>query len=196
MRNSQVVYRRNIKGNRPGRPYYKKYVPWDEIYLTEKDRTQAYPISCKVSIDKFTGVEDGENKSNLFRNDYFVRLSETILLRAEARQRLGDKQGAADDVNLLRTRSQCGYLVTSADMDDNFNLILDERARELIYEERRWSTLLRMGENIAVDRVKKYAFWQEAKTTLNFNFNLWPIPQEVINLNIAEPIAQNPGWAN
>ncbi|MCG6191337.1 RagB/SusD family nutrient uptake outer membrane protein [Maribellus maritimus] len=196
MRNSQIVFRRNIKGNRPDSPYYKKYVPWSEIYLNDKDKTLCYPISCKISTDKFTGIDEGENKSNLFRNDYIIRLAETVLLRAEAKQRLGNKQGAADDINLLRERAQCSYLVTAADVDDNFDLILDERARELVYEECRWNTLLRMGGNIAVERIRKYAYWPVAKSTLTFDYNLWPIPQEVINLNIAEPMQQNPGWEN
>lgn len=196
MRNSQIVFRRNIKGNKPGKPYYKKYVPWNEIYNNDKDKSQDYPISCKISADKFTGVADGANKSNLYRDDYYIRLAETILLRAEAKQRLGDKQGAAADINLLRDRAQCSYRVTAADMDDSFNLILNERARELVYEECRWNTLLRMGGAVAVERIRKYAMWPQAKATLTFNFNLWPIPQEIINLNIAEPMQQNPGWEN
>jgi len=196
MRNSQVVFRRNIKGNKPGTPYYGKYVPWDKIYNNDKDRTQCYPISCKISTDRFTGIEDGQDKSNLFRGEYLIRLAETILLRAEAKQRMGDKAGAASDINLLRTRAECGYLVTASDMDDDFNLILDERARELVYEELRFMTLLRMGGSIAVDRIREYAFHPQAKATLNFHYNLWPIPQEIINLNIAEPMAQNPGWEN
>lgn len=196
MRNSNVVFRRNIKGNKPGTTYYKKYVPWDKIYNNDKDKTQCYPISCKIATDRFIGVEDGQDKSSLFRSDYIIRLPETILLRAEAKQRLGDKQGAADDINLLRDRAQCGYRVTAADVDDDFNLILDERARELVYEEMRFMTLLRMGGNIAVERIKAYAFHPQAKTTLNFHYNLWPIPQEIINLNIEKPMAQNPGWEN
>ena len=86
-------------------------------------------------------------------------------------------------------------MVTAADMDDNFNMILDERARELVFEENRWNTLLRMGGTIAVDRIKKYAFWPEAATTLTFNYNLWPIPQSVIDTNKGEIIDQNPGWS-
>lgn len=87
-------------------------------------------------------------------------------------------------------------MVTAADMDDNFNMILDERARELIYEEARWNTLLRMGGTIAVDRIRQYAFWPETKATLNFNYNLWPIPQSVIDTNKDVVLQQNPGWTD
>jgi hypothetical protein len=201
MRNTDAVLRRRFKGNVTGYPYYLKDVPWSAMYngttdaTTNKNNTSlCYPVSCKIAVDKYTGVLDGENRSNLFRDDYFIRLSETVLLRAEAKQRNGDKAGAAADINLLRTRAKCGYMVTAADMDDSFNLILDERARELVYEECRWNTLLRMGGTTAVDRIKKYAFWPEAATTLTFAYNLWPIPQTVIDTNKDNPIDQNPGW--
>ncbi|ANH83194.1 glycan metabolism protein RagB [Niabella ginsenosidivorans] len=203
MRNSDAVFRRRFKGNVAASPYYRKDVPWAALYNGSSDNTTnmnnsslCYPVSCKIATDKYTGIADGENMSNLFRDDYIIRLPETILLRAEAKQRSGDKAGAASDINLLRTRAQCAYKVTAADMDDNFNLILDERARELIYEECRWNTLLRMGKNIAVDRIKKYAYWPEAQATLTFNFNLWPIPQKVIETNKDAVIEQNPDWIN
>ncbi|WP_343699918.1 RagB/SusD family nutrient uptake outer membrane protein [Chitinophaga sp.] len=201
MRNSDIVFRRIFKGNVPSSPYFGQPVPWSVMYNGSADattnmnnRSLCYPVSCKIATDKYTGLADGENMSNLFRDDYFIRLSETILLRAEAKQRSGDKAGAAADVNLLRERAQCGYMVTAADMDDKFNTILDERARELVYEECRWNTLLRMGGTIAVDRIRKYAYWPEAAATLSFNYNLWPIPQTVIDTNKDEPLAQNEGW--
>lgn len=201
LRNSDVVFRRTFIGNVATSPYYLQVVPWNVIYLASDDestnnnnRSLCYPVSCKIATDKYTGLDAGETRSNLFRDEYLIRLSETILLRAEAKQRSGDKDGAADDINLLRNRAQCSYLVTAADMDDNFNLILDERARELVYEECRWNTLLRMGGTIAVDRIAKYAYWPEAKATLTFDYNLWPIPQTVIDTNKDIVLDQNPGW--
>ncbi|TDE15479.1 RagB/SusD family nutrient uptake outer membrane protein [Dyadobacter psychrotolerans] len=201
LRNSEIVFRRVFNGNVKTSPYFGKPVPWDVLYNGSADattnmnnRSLVYPISCKIATDKYTGLADGENMSNLFRDDYFIRLSETILLRAEAKQRSGNKAGAAADVNLLRSRANATYLVSAADMDDSFNMILDERARELVYEEARWNTLLRMGGTIAVDRIKKYAFWPEAKATLTFNYNLWPIPQTIIDTNKDVVLEQNPGW--
>ncbi|MBW8326162.1 MAG: RagB/SusD family nutrient uptake outer membrane protein [Prolixibacteraceae bacterium] len=203
MRNSDIVLRRRFKGNVAASPYFKKVIPWTVFYEGGADATTnknnsslCYPISCKIATDKYTGLADGENMSNLFRDDYFIRLSETILLRAEAKQRSGDKAGAAADINLLRDRANCTYKVTAADMDDNFNMILDERARELVYEECRWNTLLRMGGTVATDRIKKYAYWPEAAATLTFNYNLWPIPQTVIDTNKDVKLEQNPGWAS
>ena len=199
MRNSEAVFRRTVVGNVPSSPYYGKIVPWSVIYrdgegedAVNSAKSQCFPISCKISTDKYTGVRDGENKSNLFRDEYLIRLPETILLRAEAKMRSGDNAGAADDINLLRKRAKCSYLVTEGDM--NLDLILDERARELVYEECRWNTLLRMGGTVAVDRIKKYAYWDDPRKTLTKNFNLWPIPQVVIETNKDVKLEQNPGW--
>jgi len=194
MRNTDIVFRRIFLGNISTSPYYGIPVPWSVLYNNMDNQSLDYPVSCKIATDKYTGLADGENRSNLFRDDYFIRLPETILLRAEAKQRSGDKAGAATDINLLRDRAGCTYRVSAADMDDKFNLILDERARELVYEECRWNTLLRMGGSIAVDRIKKYAFWPEAMATLNFQYNLWPIPQLVIDANKDVKLDQNPGW--
>lgn len=203
MRNSESVFRRRFKGNVPSSPYYKQIVPWDVIYKVSQgadvyrnSTSEVYPVSCKIATDKYTGIADGENMSNLFRDEYIIRLPETILLRAEAKQRLGDKAGAAADVNLLRTRAKCSYMVTAADMDDKFSTILDERARELVYEECRWNTLLRMGGTIAVERIRKYAHWPETASTLNFDYNVWPIPNTIIDTNSDVVLEQNPGWTN
>lgn len=206
MRNSEVVFRRHVMGNMEGSPYYLKLVDIDDVIDEISDNAERYdlnhtwgfPISCKVATDKYTGVEQGENRSSLYRNDYIIRLAETILLRAEAKQRKGDYAGAAADINMLRERAQCSYLVTAADIaaDPNFELILDERARELMYEENRWNTLLRMGGTIAVDRIRKYQYYDITRTTLTFDYNLWPIPQKVIDSNSGWPIQQNPGWIN
>jgi len=51
-----------------------------------------------------------------------------------------------------------------------------------------------IGGTIAVDRIKKYAYWPEAAATLTFNYNLWPIPQTEIDLNKDAKLEQNPGY--
>lgn len=201
MRNSEAVFRRTFVGNMPNGQYYGKVVPWDVLHKVQngvKDKqaeTYLFPISCKIASDKYSGYIAGfdGNLSYLYRDDYLVRLPETILLRAEIKWRLNDNEGAANDINLLRERAQCGYMVTASDV--TLDLILDERARELVYEEHRWNTLLRLGGTVAVDRIKKYSYWDVARTSLaNKNFNLWPIPQSVIDTNKDVVLEQNPGW--
>lgn len=199
LRNSEAVLRRTLLGNVPASLYYGKPVPWSVIYREGESQdaidvavTQCFPISCKISTDRYRGLDAGENRSNLFRDEYLIRLPETILLRAEAKMRAGDHAGTANDINLLRTRAQCEYMVSASDV--HIGLILDERARELVYEECRWNTLLRMGGTVAAERIKKYAYWDDPRITLTGHFNLWPIPQVVIDTNKDVVMAQNPGW--
>lgn len=199
MRNSEAVFRRTFLGNNPSNEYYGKPIPWNVLYKVGDDGkwsdaayTLLYPVSVKIGPDTDPYFEAGYQKTHISRDDYLIRLPETILLRAEVKWRLGDNSGAAQDINMLRNRAQCGYLVTAADVD--VDLILDERARELIYEESRWNTLLRMGGTIATERIKKYSYWDYPRSTLNRTLNLWPIPQDVIDTNKDAEIEQNPGW--
>jgi starch-binding outer membrane protein, SusD/RagB family len=90
--------------------------------------------------------------------DWFVmRLGDTYLLRAEARFKLGNLPGAAEDINVVRTRAAfpgkvADMQITAGDVTLDF--ILDERARELDAEQCRWYDLTRAGT--LVDRVKLY----------------------------------------
>jgi len=199
MRNSEAAMRRVFYGNVKSSEYYGKSIPWNVLYREENGKvsdaayTMIFPISCKIGTDQFDGIADGEDRTTLYRDDYLIRLPETILLRAEVKWRLGDNAGAAADINLLRSRAQCGYLVTSDDV--SIELILDERARELVYEESRWNTLLRMNNGALIaERIKKYSYWDYPRTTLTKTFTVWPIPQTVIDTNKDAVIEQNPEW--
>lgn len=153
-----------------------------------------FPIFEKFTTDQFEGLDDGERRSNIFRDRYVIRLPETILLRAEAHLRKGENQLAADDINLIRDRAQCNIRATAADVDLDY--ILDERARELFGEESRWNTLLRMGGNIASDRIRRYSKYDYQINSLTFDFNTFPIPQTVIDRNKDVVWEQNEGWIN
>ena len=199
MRNSDAVFRRTFLGNNPGNEYYGKLIPWNVLYKVGSDGkwtdaayTLIYPTSVKIGPDTDPYFEAGYTQRAITRDDYLIRLPETILLRAEAKWRLGDNSGAAGDINMLRSRAKCGYLVTADDV--SVDLILDERTRELVYEESRWNTLLRMGGTVATERIKKYSYWDYPRSTLNRTLNLWPIPQDVIDTNKDAVIEQNPGW--
>lgn len=194
MRNSEAALRRRFVGNKTNSAYFGKEIPWSLMYKDEKTKSLCYPVSCKISTDKYSGLDQGEDLSNLFRDEYAIRLSETVLLRAEAKMRNSDPSGAAADINMLRQRAKCGYEVVEADV--NVQLILDERARELVYEEWRWNTLLRMGDDLATNRIRKYAYWDRPRKTLTFDFNLFPIPQKVIDANKNVRLEQNSEWAS
>lgn len=199
LRNSEAVLHRTFLGNVKTSEYYGKKIPWDVLYRMDGSGkpadaayTMLYPLSCKIGPDFYTLAADGRTLRSIFRDDYLIRLPETILLRAEAKMRVGNNAGAASDINMLRSRAKCSYLVTASDV--SIDLILDERARELIYEESRWNTLLRMGGTVAIDRIKKYSYWDYPRMTLNKAFSVWPIPQSVIDTNKDVDLEQNQGW--
>ncbi|MES2332145.1 MAG: RagB/SusD family nutrient uptake outer membrane protein [Bacteroidota bacterium] len=73
---------------------------------------------------------------------YVFRLAETYLLRAEAYVWKGDLVNAAADVNAVRTRAGCtAYPSTKM----SIATVLDERARELYFEEPRKTELTRIA---------------------------------------------------
>lgn len=195
IRNAEHNIQRTFYFNDPAYEKFGEPAP-DEIIYAEDDAGMTYPIWWKLSTDQFDEVGSYFPYSVLFRDEYAIRLPETILLRAEAYWRKGDNAQAAEDINLIRQRAQCKYLVSAGDV--SLDLILDERARELFIEENRWNTLLRMGGTVAVDRIREHNYWPNtrAQETLNFNFNLWPIPQSVIDRNKDVTLEQNAGWGN
>jgi starch-binding outer membrane protein, SusD/RagB family len=73
---------------------------------------------------------------------YVFRLAETYLLRAEAYAWKGDMVNAAKDINAVRTRAKCDPLKPA---DINIGTVLDERARELYFEEPRKTELTRVA---------------------------------------------------
>jgi starch-binding outer membrane protein, SusD/RagB family len=78
---------------------------------------------------------------------YIFRLAETYLLRAEAYYWKGELQLAMDDLNAVRGRAQAGLLTDPSQV--NIGTILDERARELYFEEPRKTELTRISYILA-----------------------------------------------
>lgn len=126
---------------------------------------------------------------DMFKDQYLFRLAETYLLRAEAYIVKGDKQKAADDLNVLRDRAKTFQVKAS---DVNIDFLLDERMRELSSEELRMLTLTRMGK--LYERDVKYN--EKSGVTIQSYHNLWPIPYSEIERNIYSKMEQNPGYSN
>lgn len=153
---------------------------------------------------------------------YIFRLAESYLLRAEAKFWLGDLSGAADDINVVRTRAGAAPYEAA---DINIGTVLDERARELYYEEPRKTELTRIARifamtgktayngksyneadfsknNFYYDRImevtdyyNKGVFTRHGDTyTLSPFHVLWPIPQNAINSNTKGLLNQNEGY--
>lgn len=123
-------------------PYYLKNVQL---------RNAAGGLLCVDTIRSYWGwpqykmfIPDFENAPMTGgHTDWYVfRLAETYLLRAEAYIWKGDLASAAADINQIRTRANCAP-ITAAQV--NMGTLLDERARELYYEEPRKTELTRIS---------------------------------------------------
>lgn len=115
---------------------------------------------------------------------YVIRLAETILLRAEAENELGDIHSALTDLKLVRDRVNLGVknLTTKEAVLD---AVLLERRLELAYECYRWYDLLRTGR--AINTMRDLGYPVEAPRDL-----LYPLPQDERNRN--PKLTQNPGY--
>ena len=153
---------------------------------------------------------------------YAFRLAETYLLRAEAYWWKGDAANAAADVNSVRTRAKCSPY-TAAQVD--IGTILDERQRELYYEEPRKAELTRIafifaktgksynGKTYSLSNFSSANFWYDRLMDKNDFYKkniknvrgdaytispyhvLWPIPRPAILANSLAVINQNIGYS-
>ncbi len=206
MRNNSTNIRRELVVMDKNHSLYGQVVKKEWLNTTEgTSYTEFFPIWTKIApVDDwgYDEVADGGDRSNIHCDRYACRSAETLLLRAEANLRAGNTAAAVNDINQLRSRAQCAYSVK--DTDVNIQFILDERARELYGEERRWATLLRMGED-GIKSVNAHAFciveqefWKGLFSPTYpqgiSGWTLFPIPQSVIDTNTGAVIEQNPGW--
>ena len=129
-------------------------------------------------------------------NEYYtiLRLSETYLIRAEARAQNNDLTGALADLNIIRDRSRADVTadvpnplpaLSSLSKADVLTAIEHERRTELFAEwGHRWFDLKRTA--------KADAILGPQKSNWNVNSQLYPIPQaEILSDN---KLTQNPGY--
>ena len=118
---------------------------------------------------------------------YLMRVAETYLLRAEAYLAQGNRTLAAADINMLRNRAGA-IPVSEGEVDIDY--ILDERMRELNFEEQRRMTLSRL--ELLVDRTVR-GNPTAGPTIQPFN-NVFPIPFDDIERNTEAELTQNIGY--
>lgn len=150
---------------------------------TEKTSNPNYPSTRKWDYTSPLDVNASQN----YNDQVYIRSAETYLLLAEADFKLGDLQGAADAINVLRKRANASA-ISPAQVTLGF--ILDERSRELFTEEDRRYTLLRTGTWLS--RTKAYNAL--AGPNITDRDKLLPIPQDVIDANLTKKLPQNPGY--
>jgi len=133
------------------------------------------------SMNKWIDNTRPDRQKTQGQRDYvLMRLGNAHLLRAEARLKQGDTQGAAEDINLIRRRGawpgmEAANEITAADVTLDF--LLDERARELIGEGHRWYDLTRTGKLVERTRLHN----EQAAPNIQ-DFHIYrPIPQNQID---------------
>lgn len=161
-----------------------------EVYTSNEWDTRTFP-----SLNKWIDNSRPNRQHTQGQRDYLLmRLADAYLIRAEARLAQGNTSGAADDINVIRTRAAwdaskvAAMQITAADVDIDF--ILDERARELVGEGHRWFDLKRTGQLIS--RVKAHN--SDAKANIKDHHIVRPIPLSQIDRTDGG-YAQNPGYA-
>lgn len=185
--------RRHSKGNwikmedlTYNNPALKDKSPWYGKSLQLKN--DAGKLLCKDTIRAWVEwpnykVNVPDSKDNNWRGGnadwYIFRLGETYLLRAEAYCWKGMMKEAKDDINAIRKRANARLLEES---EVSIRAILDERARELFYEEPRKTELTRISyiyaqTGKAADNGKTYTmerfsednfFYDQVMATTNF----------------------------
>lgn len=140
----------------------------------------AYNEALFPTLQKFFDTKRPDLTYEAGSRDYFVfRLADVYLMLAEASLQSNNIADAVTAINAVRFRAgwagkKDAMLVAAKDM--NFDLIVEERARELAGEQTRWIDLKRWG--LLIDRVKKHN--PQAANIQSFHI-VRPIPQTQID---------------
>lgn len=189
----------DVRGKEPcvQKKFYKEatgdlIIDWDNATDQQKQDANRFfrPYPRKWDWDGDSRVGSFNGRDATTRDFYMYRLAETYLILAEALHMQGKDSatdGAAYYINQVRERA--GASSITADQV-SIDFILDERARELYGEIPRRIDLTRT--NKFVERANLYNEGVEGKATEKFN--LLPIPQEIIDLNMDKKMDNNPGW--
>ncbi len=188
---------RNPASDHNGKWLLKDNLPYAKTSMNDTIRDY-YPVIAKQTTpgnhpkEEFLAnpVFPGDLTSNAtfeWKDRYHYRLAETYLLRAEAYLGNNDLDRAAEDINTVRRRAQAPDINPS---DVDIDYILDERIRELHYEELYLFTTARLGKT--VERTRKYH--PNIGKHYQDHHNLWPIPYSEIEKNVEAVLEQNPGY--
>lgn len=158
----------------PGIPYGDAFGTFNECVFRS---AEAYLIAAEAIVK---GAKNGKLGG---AEVYYNR----VLDRALGTKKGTDPKCAAAPEN-QKSLTTASYRATAANI--TVDLILDERARELMGEYNRWFDLKRTGK--LVERVKKYNPWVKGQS-ISAIHNLRPIPQSEIDLSFPK-MTQNPGY--
>jgi hypothetical protein len=176
---------KQTKGNGPDRDV--AYVNHElQVDFTTEGRGHAK--GYRVSKYQFSHTSpDGNTYSSV--DLVLMRYAEIYLMRAEAKLRKGNADGALSDVNTVRTSRTAREPVPAALSSITLETLYRERGFELYWEGFRRGDQIRFGHYEDA--------WTE-KTDNNVHHRLFPIPQNAIDgaSNVEGYLEQNPGYVN
>lgn len=172
--------------NNPLNPNFGKPIPKALPYSTN---IREYHWSCM----KYRDFVKPAGTAMSYRDKIMYRFAEVYLTGAEAHWRLGGNTDAKalEYINKIRTRAGLPN-VTTIDL----KTIMDEDARELSFEGKRWFFLKRIGK--LVEQYNLYHYFGgtlgafSKKTPMDEHHTRWPIPKSQLDIMITFP--QNPGY--
>jgi hypothetical protein len=163
-------------------------------------------LSLTNRIWKYSGQlpdqKTTRSSENAFSANFIVyRLADLYLMKAEALSQSGDFDEALVYLNMIRERANVDPLTLSSDPQIFEDAILEERAKELAFEGKRWFDLLRMGrrnnyankqkliEILVQDVPSSQKLVQKAKLSNPLG---WFMPIHINEINRNREIEQNP----
>ena len=212
-----LVYNNKSAGEYYGKPLQKYDANGDALTADTICNWYGWPHYKLYSLDPKNSQPRGGAC-----NYYVYRLAETYLLRAEAYVWKGELDKAMADINEVHTRAGCDPYTDASKI--SIESVLNERARELYYEEPRCTELHRVslifaetgkeykGKTYSLDSYGKSNFyydWIMEKNNFygkNIRSNngqiykmsphhaMWCVPQVGINANVDGRINQNFGY--
>lgn len=152
-----------------------------------------FPMVNKFFDPNALAAGNNENNYTSTRDIFIFRLAETYLIAAEAYFKSGQIEASVEKLNAVRQRAaKSGQSLAITSSDVTLDFILDERARELEGEYKRWLDLKRTH---SLQRAVEHNLLtnQVITGTIDEKFYVRPIPQSVIDRD-SEGYPQNPGY--
>ncbi len=151
------------------------------------------PLLPMIMLKKYANItyKDGDvRRDPRGSNNLLVfRLSDIMLLRAEALFNLNDESGARNLVNKVRNRARLESLDNAVTGDELYDYTVMERQRETFAEGHAFWDLLRTGY---IDYYNSVFTGSVTPGHAKFGMNYWPIPRIVFKDNLA--MKQTPYW--
>jgi hypothetical protein len=168
---------------------------------------EAALIGSTGAIYKYTGLTNTESKDRSESNTHWFvyRYADVLLMKAEAAARLGQGQISLDIISEIRTNRRALKVTErtpgATDVPAVIDYVMEERARELAFEGKRWFDLLRVAKannyerkqlliDVATENAPPTSI-QSIVSKLNDN-NSHYFPINFTELQVNKALVQNP----